>query len=84
MKQRLQPTCTLLVERRVTPLSDPQQKLLFGGEDYRDGLLCRKGSSMIWMRSTPRFNTGPIAPRSWQPCLRSGLIRGHDIGGGRV
>jgi hypothetical protein len=61
-----------------------QQELLLRTQDHRDRLLPRIDSSMIRMRSTPRFNTGSITPRRWQPCLRSGLIRGHDIGGGGI
>src|SRR5690349_20469417 len=34
-----------------SPSSDAQQKLLFDGEDHRDGLLRRIGSSVIGMRS---------------------------------
>jgi hypothetical protein len=64
--------------------SNAQQEFLLGGEDHRDGLLGRIDSTMIGMRSPPRFDTGLITPRSWQPCLRSGLICGHHIGGGAV
>src|SRR5207237_114806 len=67
-----------------TPSSDAQQELLFDGEDYRASLLCCKGSSMIRVHPTPRFNTGLITLRGWQACLGNGLIRGQDVGGGRV
>jgi hypothetical protein len=44
----------------VVASSDAQQKLLFDGEDHCDGLLRRIGSTVIGMRSPPRFNTGLI------------------------